>query len=473
MPLRMPSMPAPLAALCAVALALRFGLAAWRPNIAHADEIFQYVEQAHRLVHGVGLVPWEFQLGIRNWLIPGLLAPVIAAAGLVTDDPGLRSAAVALFMSALGLVPVVCAWRWGQRAAGPAGALLAAGLNAVWFEMVYYAAHPLADTLGVVLLVGGLCLADTARRPWTAGLLLGLMLCVRLQLAPAVLVMLPFLPRRPALLGGIALALTGLGLLDWLTLGLPWQSIWLYARVNLGGVASGMSTDMPGAYLGWMLRSWGLAAAPLLAAIVAGAWRRPLLALPPLAILAAFSAIAHKEARFVTPALPFLLTLAGIGTARLLQPWPPRGAWIALAAWAGLSGWLAQRPAFTRMLEGGEGMLHAMHLVAREPGSCGLAIYPEGGWPATGGYAHMRPGMSLYGIDPRPPTTAHSDVIAPDGWSLEQYGYWRRGCWNNGTTALFGRVCLWQRTGACDPDAAAPLIGGRPELVEPLFRQSR
>jgi phosphatidylinositol glycan class B len=30
------------------------------PGIHHADEAFQTVEQAHRVVFGYGLVPWEF-----------------------------------------------------------------------------------------------------------------------------------------------------------------------------------------------------------------------------------------------------------------------------------------------------------------------------------------------------------------------------------------------------------------------------
>src|SRR6185369_12605850 len=123
--------------LLATAFLLRFGLATLHPNIVQADEIFQYVEQAHRLVHGSGLIPWEYRLGIRNWLIPGALAPIMAAAGMLGDDPAIRIGAVTLAMSVLGLVPVVCAWRWGFRAASLPGAILAAGLTALWFEAVH------------------------------------------------------------------------------------------------------------------------------------------------------------------------------------------------------------------------------------------------------------------------------------------------------------------------------------------------
>ena len=40
----------------------------------HPDEALQYIEQAHRLVFGYGVVPWEFRYDIRSWLIPLLVA---------------------------------------------------------------------------------------------------------------------------------------------------------------------------------------------------------------------------------------------------------------------------------------------------------------------------------------------------------------------------------------------------------------
>ena len=43
-------------------------------GINHPDEVFQSVEQAHRLVFGTGLVPWEFVYGTRSWVFPGALA---------------------------------------------------------------------------------------------------------------------------------------------------------------------------------------------------------------------------------------------------------------------------------------------------------------------------------------------------------------------------------------------------------------
>ena len=44
----------------------------------HPDETIQYLEQAHRIVFGYGVVPWEFRYFIRSWLIPLLLVPPMA-----------------------------------------------------------------------------------------------------------------------------------------------------------------------------------------------------------------------------------------------------------------------------------------------------------------------------------------------------------------------------------------------------------
>src|SRR5689334_338901 len=65
--------------IAAGALALRLVTVRWSEHIAHPDEVFQYLEQAHRLVYGYGFVPWEYRFGARNWLLPGTLAGLLEA----------------------------------------------------------------------------------------------------------------------------------------------------------------------------------------------------------------------------------------------------------------------------------------------------------------------------------------------------------------------------------------------------------
>ena len=66
-----------IATILLVAVVLR--ILAFSPYaIHHPDEAVQYLEQAHRLAFGSGLVPWEYRFGMRSWLLPVLLAGPMA-----------------------------------------------------------------------------------------------------------------------------------------------------------------------------------------------------------------------------------------------------------------------------------------------------------------------------------------------------------------------------------------------------------
>ena len=105
-----------LLAICAGALLVRVATGLFLPSIIHQDETFQYLEQGHRLVSGTGLVPWEYIVGIRSWLFPGLIAGIIELSRPFGHSPETARFAIILFMSALSLAPVLCGFLWGWRA---------------------------------------------------------------------------------------------------------------------------------------------------------------------------------------------------------------------------------------------------------------------------------------------------------------------------------------------------------------------
>jgi len=55
------------------------------PSLNWDDEIFQATEPAHRLVFGYGIVAWEFQLGMRSWILPGTIAGLMELSRLIGD----------------------------------------------------------------------------------------------------------------------------------------------------------------------------------------------------------------------------------------------------------------------------------------------------------------------------------------------------------------------------------------------------
>ena len=61
---RLPMLGLPFVLTCA--LAVRMFFASAYPTLLWSDEIFQTLEQAHRLVFGYGIVPWEFRAGARS-----------------------------------------------------------------------------------------------------------------------------------------------------------------------------------------------------------------------------------------------------------------------------------------------------------------------------------------------------------------------------------------------------------------------
>jgi hypothetical protein len=118
---------APFAAALAAAAAIRLWVAATQTYAVFLDETFQYLEQAHRIVFGYAILPWEYLEGLRSWLLPAALALPMAAAAAVVDSPGFYIPATRAACALLSLTVVWCAWRWGGRAGGPvAGALAAA-----------------------------------------------------------------------------------------------------------------------------------------------------------------------------------------------------------------------------------------------------------------------------------------------------------------------------------------------------------
>ena len=137
---RLPALPVVLG----IGLAARLFVALAFPNVLAADEVFQFLEQAHRLVFGAGVVPWEFQIGLRSWLIPLLLAGPMALARLADPAPVAGLALIRILLCIASLSVVWCAANWGGRRFGTRGVWIVGGLAALWPALWLLAPHPLA-----------------------------------------------------------------------------------------------------------------------------------------------------------------------------------------------------------------------------------------------------------------------------------------------------------------------------------------
>jgi hypothetical protein len=458
-----PSTRAPIAALAAVlgaAFLLRVAGAVALPNVVWPDEIFQTLEQAHRLAFGYGVVPWEFRVGARSWLLPGALGGVMAASGWAGGLAHVRAAQGLL--SAAALLPVLVAFLWA-RERGRAPALAAAAACAVWYELVLFAPKALNEVVAAHLLVLGLLLAEAprGRRLAWAGAALALAVALRLHLAPAVLAAAGVAAGRDpgrwkALAAGAVPVAATAGLLDLVTWGAPFHSYLTTVRVNvLEGRSRLYGTGPWHAYATMLWNAWSWWLPVLVGLAAAGARRRPGAAVAALVVLVVHSAFAHKEYRFLYPAVALSVVLAAAGTADAVSWISARArarAWpFALAAallWAGASVALGARSGdFARGRAGLEATVQAGR---RNP--CGLALVGQH-WASTGGYAHLHRNVPIYPIGDGAGLVAawpgfDAALVSPEYAGMLR-GFRVERCWEG--------VCLARRPGGCSATAAPTL----------------
>lgn len=318
----------PLMTSLSVALALRLFIALAFPNVYAPDEVFQYLEQAHRLVFGQGYVPWEYQVGLRSWLIPLLLAAPMALAHWFTPSPLAGLVLIRILLCIASLPIVACATKWGERFHGAQGAWTAGLLTAIWPDLWLIAPHPLEEALAADLLLPAIYLVEASRGTknlhhvaW-AGFLLGLSFALREQLAPAVAIAGIFLCGRDIKRWRLALPIAALpvlcaGLLDWFTWGQMFRSFWMNIELNIVvGVASHyFESDPPDYYLLNLLYDWLWGFLFIAWLAWRGARKLPVAGLAALATIAVHCLIAHKELRYIFPAVALLVPLAGLGLA--------------------------------------------------------------------------------------------------------------------------------------------------------------
>lgn len=313
----------------------------------HPDEVFQHLEPALWRAFGFGTLAWEWHVGLRNWAVPGLFALLLrGASALGLDGVLARRIILELPQYALTAAALAAVFRLAARRSGRGAGRLALWLFGLSPLFVWFAGRTLGESLSATFLVWGLerldvvpegegggapsgapAVAYGSRQAWArqwpaflGGLLLGCAVVVRYGSAAFVvpaLVVLVIVGRFRALaaaVGGGAFVCLALGLLDratWgATLAAPrfggfWHSFFEYFEFN---VRSGRAAAEFGAHP-WFFYLPLLALVPPWAVVGLARWPRAprerawLFVVPPLAYLAAVSATAHKEERFLYPAL--------------------------------------------------------------------------------------------------------------------------------------------------------------------------
>ncbi len=173
-----------------VAFMLRCGVGLAGDWVTRPDEVFQYLEQGHRLVFGYGQVPWEFSIGARTWLLPLFSAlPMFLCKILGLGHPDFYIPAVKIWHALLSLSLPMGMYLFGRRVIGEKPARLALLLGCFWHEFIILSTHAFAEQYATVVFFSALVLLSSgasAARLLLAGFLLGLTVSLRLHYAPLI-----------------------------------------------------------------------------------------------------------------------------------------------------------------------------------------------------------------------------------------------------------------------------------------------
>jgi GPI mannosyltransferase 3 len=466
------------------ATALRVWLALDDHGIYWPDEIYQSLEQAHRLAFDTGFVPWEFRDGARSWLLPGAMAGLWRLAAALGVESSLTLVGLArLCMTLASGASIWLTARLAERLAGARAGWVAALVLSIFPLSVVLGYRALSETASAPLVaLSALCVLQRSRSGAAlAGAAIALACLLRYQnglFVPTFALWVWSMQRGRGVLAfltaGAACGLAG-GLLDWVTWGAPFHSLITYVRFNL--VESGASTFGVAPFWFYARATWDSTGPPLLvfASLAAvGAARAPGLGLGAFVYVLAHSLVPHKELRFLLPALPALAALTGIGAERVYAAGPRRVAWWGAlgAATAGaafsltrltharLGQHLGTARAEQPIWHSDEDVNLLLAAAGREPELCGLGVLGMRD-TLTGGYTYFHRAAPLlyanracgaeaalnYLLVP----AALASELLPPGYALSQQR---------------GALGLYRRSGACAALPRALHPSGAPLLEE-------
>ena len=381
----------------------------------HNDEIGQYMEQAHRLVFGYGLIPWEYRVEMRSWLMPLLLSVPMALGHATAPDSMAYLITPRLLMACCSLSILWSGWRLG-KAISPAHGWMAMIFAGFWFEFIQFGARTLTEPLAAasILPAAAILFAGeaTRRQIIAAGALLALGCILRFHYGPAVVVItLVALWGRwdrfwPLALGGLAMAALS-SCVDLAMGQAPFQWIITNVSYNIGhDVASEFGVTPPLGYLTNQTAEWGWAWLPITALAILGARHYPFLFAAAIANLVLHSLIGHKEYRFIFLTSSILILLASLGSVDLMRRLrPDAGGWagfVVLPFWIiasiSLGATEPRKTTWTKL----EPTMALVHRAGQIPATCGFAFEYRQIW-TSGAYSALHKNVPLYmerGLNP-------------------------------------------------------------------------
>jgi GPI mannosyltransferase 3 len=404
-------------------------------QINYPDEIFQYLEQAHRLEFGYGVIPWEYRYGIRSWILPGLFFGLLHILhALHLDDPNSYIPIIKILLCILSISLIYSSYFIVRNIASENAGRLASLLMCFWYELIYYSSKPTPEVLSAYLLIFSIVFVvvrPTRKNAVLFGFLSALSLILRFQYLPAVFILMILAifrwDKKDLLIGGIVFVSTiaFAGYIDYLTWGSFFASYYnsylynsIYKVSELFGVQSHfhyiivLARSSIGLFLIFGFLS-------LLPSKINKTW---LLLLCILAIILPHSLIPHKEYRFIFAAIPLFLMLMAIIISDFMpqiKRWKHAHKKILLYFLSSLICLQIANALFLKIpfpgrayssIIGRSDNLSAFLFLHKEPDLVAVSNdYSE--WYQTGGYYYLHRNVPIYYPD-------HLKTIQPDSYKL-------------------------------------------------------
>ncbi len=432
-------------------------------------------------------------------VLPEILAGMMRATSWLAQGSTAYLVAIRLFLCLLSLTTIYTAFKTGERLFDRRVGLLCGGLCAFWYELIYFSPRALAEVVAAHIFIVAIYLvvfavdalpSITDSRSWPslgsrlantslsryflAGLLASTALMLRLQLAPAVGVLVLYSCGKdwrdkwlPMIAGAIPPVLV-FGAVDWITWSYPFQSIFLNFDINLLQHKAAQFGTEP---FGFYARRWLTYLGPMVLFSAIGAItvkRARVLGYLALAVVVPHSMLAHKEPRYIYPALPLMLILAGLGiwqSARWLsQKTRWKSQWQPAILLLVLAGGITSAFDVPKMhWNNRTGVYRAMQQLSHTPDACGVALYGVD-WSNSGGYTYLHRNVPIFVTSvefpyaPISPSAANTIgnwmnfdamspsfnyVVAETPLPASLHGYSPIRCWQE--------ACLYKRPGTCSP----------------------
>ena len=361
----------------------------------HPDEVYQWLEPAFYRARGYGVLSWEWSRGIRNWAIPIVFAWVLKlCAAIGISNPRVYRAVLEIPQYALHVAMLAAVYRYSARRVGPQWAVLATAAVALCEPIIVFAGRTMGESFSAAFLVIAIVSLDEPgprARALFGGAMLGAAVVARYASAVPVAAAIGYLAIQArwrqlsfALSGATAVA-AGLGALDWVTWGKPFHSLQAYLEFNVlsSGAAQQFGAAPAWYYLPVIIRSvpfWAWFGLP--PAMTREKPRVPMPLFCAICSIAAVSVVAHKEERFIYPALVLIALSAAPGLAQGVQLVATKlRLGIAMAALAtNALGFIY--PGELRAQRGDQ--FRAIVRASAPPDATGLLIVNEGLWGAGG-----------------------------------------------------------------------------------------